>query len=160
MRLLFRLFNQIFELKQMKFFRNEKIFFKKYCILILILNFVVLGISLILYPLLLIGIIVPIFGNIFGVLFLCNIFANLLFMQINSKFLIKTSDKGKIINRVTYCYLFFLIFGVLPLFSISEPIVIQNYIISLIIYLFPIVISYYELTIIDKKEGIFRWEII
>ena len=160
MRLLFRLFNQIFELKQMKFFRNDKNFFKKYCILILILNFVVLAISLILYPLLLIGIIVPIFGNIFGVLFLCNIFANLLFMQINSKFLIKTSDKGKIINRVTYCYLFFLIFGVLPLFSISGPIVIQNYIISLIIYLFPIVISYYELTIIDKKEGIFRWEII
>ncbi len=160
MRLLFRLFNHIFELKQMKFFRNEKSFFKKYCILILILNFVVLGISLILYPLLLIGIIVPIFGNIFGVLFLCNIFANLLFMQINSKFLIKTSDKGKIINRVTYCYLFFLIFGVLPLFSISGPIVIQNYIISLIIYLFPIVISYYELIIIDKKEGIFKWEII
>lgn len=55
----------------MKFFRNEKIFFKKYCILILILNFVVLAISLILYPLLFIGIIVPIFGNIFGVLFLC-----------------------------------------------------------------------------------------
>lgn len=144
----------------MKIFKENKLFFKKYCVLILILNFIVLGISLILYPLLFIGIIVPVFGNIFGVLFLCNIFINLLFVQINSKFLIKTNDKGKILNRVTYCYLFFLIFGVLPLFSISGPVVIQNYIISLVIYLFPIIISYYELKIIDKKEGIFKWEII
>lgn len=144
----------------MKIFKDNKLFFKKYCVLILILNFIVLGISLILYPLLFIGIIVPVFGNIFGVLFLCNIFINLLFVQINSKFLIKTNDKGKILNRVTYCYLFFLIFGVLPLFSISGPVVIQNYIISLVIYLFPIIISYYELKIIDKKEGIFKWEII
>lgn len=144
----------------MKFFKDNKLFFKKYCVLILILNFIVLGISLILYPLLFIGIIVPVFGNIFGVLFLCNIFINLLFVQINSKFLIKTNDKGKILNRVTYCYLFFLLFGVLPLFSISGPVVIQNYIISLVIYLFPIIISYYELKIIDKKEGIFKWEII
>ncbi len=144
----------------MKIFKDNKLFFKKYCVLILILNFIVLGISLILYPLLFIGIIVPVFGNIFGVLFLCNIFINLLFVQINSKFLIKTNDKGKILNRVTYCYLFFLLFGVLPLFSISGPVVIQNYIISLVIYLFPIIISYYELKIIDKKEGIFKWEII
>jgi len=144
----------------MKFFKDNKLFFKKYCVLILILNFIVLGISLILYPLLFIGIIVPVFGNIFGFLFLCNIFINLIFVQINSKFLIKTNDKGKILNRVTYCYLFFLIFGVLPLFSISGPVVIQNYIISLVIYLFPIIISYYELKIIDKKEGIFKWEIV
>ena len=144
----------------MRFFKNYKFFFKNYCKLTLLLNISVLGISLILYLLLLIGIIVPIFGNIFGILFLFNIFVNLFFIHINSKFLIKTSDQGKILNRITYCYLFFLIFGVLPLFSLSGPVIIENFILSLIIYLFPIFISYYELKVIDKEGGIFKWEIV
>lgn len=144
----------------MKFFKNYKIFFKNYCKLTLLLNISVLSISLILYLLLLIGVIVPIFGNIFGILFLINIFTNLFFIHINSKFLIKNNDQGKILNRITYCYLFFLIFGVLPLFSISGPVIIENFILSLIIYLFPILIIIYELKVIDKGGRIFKWEIV